>query len=203
MRRPVLFNPAAQSWVAPTIDARDVVNAFHEQLPDAQPTALLSLDSLATELGVKAVYVKDESSRYGLPSFKILGASWGAYRVLVRELGLPQDVGIVALKEALRARPVTLYAATEGNHGLAVARFAAILGIPVEIHVPAGVRVENIEAEGAKVVVSTTDYDETVMIAHRASQHSGGVLVQDFAFDGYDEIPQVSPIHRSSWTRNS
>ena len=76
-----------------------------------------------------------------------------------------------------------------------MARIASILGVPVEIHVPAGIHastVEKIEAEGAKVIISTKDYDETVMIAHRAAQDSGGILVQDFAFDRYDEIPQVS-----------
>jgi diaminopropionate ammonia-lyase family len=196
MRRPVLFNPAAKSWVAPTVEAGDVIKAFHEQLPGAQPTRLLSLDSLAKELGVKAVYLKDESSRFGLPAFKILGASWGAYRALVREVGLPLDAGIVALKEALLSHPITIHAGTDGNHGRAVARIASVLGVPAEIHVPAGIHastVEKIEAEGAKVVVSTKDYDETIMIAHRAAaQDSGGILVQDFAFDRYDEIPQVS-----------
>lgn len=195
MRRPVLFNPAAKSWVAPTIQKHDVIKAFHEQLPGAQPTKLLALDSLAKEFGVMSVYLKDERSRYGLPAFKILGASWGAYRALAREVGLPLDAGIEALKEALRSHPITLFAATDGNHGRAVARVASILSIPAEVHVPAGIHasvVEKIEAEGAKVISSTEDYDKTVMIAHRAAQDAGGILVQDFAFDGYDEIPQVS-----------
>lgn len=172
-----------------------MIKAFHEQLPDAQPTKLLALDSLAKELGVKSVYLKDERSRYGLPSFKILGASWGAYRALAREVGLPLDAGIEALKESLRSHPITIFTATDGNHGRAVARVVSILGIPAEVHVPAGIHasvVEKIEAEGAKVILSTEDYDKTVIIAHRAAQDAGGILVQDFAFDGYDEIPQVS-----------
>lgn len=172
-----------------------MIKAFHEQLPGAQPTKLLALDSLAKELGVKCVYLKDERSRYGLPSFKILGASWGAYRALAREVGLPLDAGIEALKEALRSHPITIFTATDGNHGRAVARVVSILGIPAEVHVPAGIHasvVEKIEAEGAKVILSTEDYDKTVIIAHRAAQDAGGILVQDFAFDGYDEIPQVS-----------
>lgn len=195
MRNPVLFNPAAKSWVAPAAQGRDVIKAFHEQLPGAQPTKLLSLDALAKELGVKSIFLKDESSRYGLPAFKILGASWGAYRALAREVGLPMDAGIEALKEALRSHRTTLFTATDGNHGRAVARIASILDVPVEVHVPMSIHasaVEKIEAEGAKVIISTEDYDKTVMIAHRAAQDAGGILVQDFAFDGYDEIPQVS-----------
>ncbi|PYH77643.1 diaminopropionate ammonia-lyase family protein [Aspergillus uvarum CBS 121591] len=194
MRRPILFNPEARSWIAPSVEARDVIKAFHDQLPDAQSTKLLNLQTLATELGVKSLYLKDESTRYGLPAFKILGASWGVYRALARELGLPSmDAGMIALKEALREKPITLYAATDGNHGRAVARVASMLGVPVEIHVPAIIHpstVEKIEAEGAKVVVSTGDYDKTVMIAYRAAQDSGGIVIQDGAFDGYDEIPQ-------------
>lgn len=195
MRNAILFNPAAKSWVSPAIQERSVIKAFHEQLPGAQPTKLLSLESLAKELGVKSVYVKDESSRYGLPAFKILGASWGAYRALVREVGLPLDAGVESLKEALHEHPVALITATDGNHGRAMARIGSILGIPVEVHVPMGIHVsavKMIEAEGAKVIISTEDYDKTVMIAHNAAQDAGGVLVQDFAFDGYDEIPQVS-----------
>lgn len=172
-----------------------MIKAFHEQLPGAQPTKLLTLDSLAKELGVKSVYLKDERSRYGLPAFKILGASWGAYRALALEVGLPLDAGIEALKKAMSSHPVTLFTATDGNHGRAVARFASILGIPAEVHVPAGIHasvIQKIEAEGAKVISSTEDYDKTVMIAHCAAQDAGGILVQDFAFDGYDEIPRVS-----------
>ncbi|CAK7271016.1 hypothetical protein SEPCBS119000_004383 [Sporothrix epigloea] len=193
LRRPTLFHPEAKSWRAPVTARNDAIADFHAQLPDAQPTRLVSLDALAQELGVRSVYVKDESSRYGLPSFKILGASWGAYRALVAELGLSLDAGVAAVKEALSVQPTTLFTATDGNHGRAVARIGAILGAQTEVHVPAGMHpatVAAIEAEGAKVVVSTEDYQATVVIAHRAAQASGGILVQDFAFDGYDQVPQ-------------
>ncbi|KAI1361705.1 tryptophan synthase beta subunit-like PLP-dependent enzyme [Xylaria arbuscula] len=192
-RRPVRFNPEAKSWSCPKAEAPGLVRAFHRQLPDAQPTPLMSLDELAKELGVRAVYVKDESSRYDLPSFKILGASWGAYRAVTRELGLPLDSSIADVRDASASHPITLYSATDGNHGRAVARIGAILGTPVEIHVPAGIdtsTIEKIQSEGAIVVISSTDYDATVMIAHRAAQAGDGILIQDFAFDGYDEIPQ-------------
>ncbi|KAI0163944.1 tryptophan synthase beta subunit-like PLP-dependent enzyme [Xylariaceae sp. FL1272] len=192
-RRPVRFNPAARSWSSPETGAPDLVRAFHQQLPNAQPTQLTSLDELAKQLGVHAVFVKNESSRNSLPSFKILGASWGAYRAITQELGLPLDSSVATVKQALTSRPITLYTATDGNHGRAVARVGAVLGTPVEVHVPASVNkseVEKIQSEGATVVVSSADYDATVMIAHRAAQVGGGLLIQDFAFDGYEEIAQ-------------
>ncbi|KAI0010801.1 acetylornithine deacetylase [Xylariaceae sp. FL0662B] len=192
-RRPVYFNPSAKSWTAPPSECADLVARFHQQLPNYRPTRLVCLDELSQEAGVGRVLLKDESSRFGLPSFKILGASWGTFRALARELALPLDVDIATMKQALTARLITLYAATDGNHGRAVARMGTILSIPVEIHVPArmdAVAIGLIQDEGATVVVSTGSYDIAVMEADDAARRNGGVLIQDFAFGTYEEIPK-------------
>ncbi|MFB9990842.1 hypothetical protein ACFFLM_02430 [Deinococcus oregonensis] len=60
---------------------------FHQCLPAYAPTPLVSAPHLAAALGVQAAWVKDEANRLGLPAYKILGASWAAYRELERLFG--------------------------------------------------------------------------------------------------------------------
>lgn len=150
--------------------------AFHRGLDGYAPTPLVPLPSLAAELGVGQVLAKDESSRLGLPAFKALGASWAVHR-------------------ALRGRtdgPLTVVTATDGNHGRAVARFARMLGHRASIVVPPGVSrtaVDAILGEGAEVRAVDGSYDDAVAAAARLADEIGGVLVQDTAWDGYEEIP--------------
>lgn len=196
-RRPTYFNPDASAAAAGVADQADLAGQFHKQLPGYKPTSLVKLDDIASELGVGSVYLKDETSRFGLPSFKILGASWGSFRALAQRLNIPLDVEIETLKKAIEAEPgsLTLYAATDGNHGRAVARMGASFNISSQIHVPSTMNQETIElvrSEGATVVISTGSYDKAVLEAQKASEHTNGILIQDFAFGDYDLVPQAS-----------
>ncbi|RHZ52995.1 putative diaminopropionate ammonia-lyase [Aspergillus thermomutatus] len=190
-RRPIYFNPSAAEERCDFSNIQGL-NHFHHSLPGYRPTPLVSLPDIAAGLGVKAVFVKDESDRFGLPSFKVLGASWGCYRSVVSHLGLSPTVCLEDVKDRLRRSPVTLFAATEGNHGRAVAFMARHLGVTARIFVPRSMDEETrnrIASEGAEVVVSNGDYDQAVQEAWAASRNDGGLLVQDTAFDGYEEVP--------------
>ncbi|RDL37492.1 Uncharacterized protein BP5553_04925 [Venustampulla echinocandica] len=192
-RRPVYFNPGARSWVAEPFQSAELAENFHRKLRGYQKSPLVSLDGVAEEVGVGSVNIKDETNRIGLPSFKVLGASWGAFRAVTLQLGLPLDSTIEEVKTRLSEQPIPLYAATQGNHGRAVARMGAILAVPVEIHVPADMRAETIafiKGEGAAVIVSKGQYDDAMMEAQAASQQNKGILVQDVAFDGNEDIPK-------------
>ena len=198
-RRPVYFNPAASSWRTPSYPQAnlDAVVSFHRNLPNYHPTPLVSIEAFAQELGVEAVYVKDESNRFDLPSFKNLGVSWAVYRAVIRELNLAPGIDLAGIEAALasHSRSLRLFAGTEGNHGRAVARMGSLLSIPAEIYVPAGIHpstVELIQSEGAVVVVSLGDYDLAMKQASDAAAQSGGLLVQDCGLELYEEIPQVS-----------
>ncbi|KAJ4165474.1 hypothetical protein LMH87_007106 [Akanthomyces muscarius] len=192
-RRPLHFNAFAEDWVAPpSKDLPDIVR-FHQRFPGYSPTALVGLPAVAQDAGVGAVYIKNESDRCGLPAFKILGASWGTYRAVTKRLDLPLSTTFDAIHQALSASPLTLYAATDGNHGRAVARMAALFGIAAEVHVPCCMKsdiIKLIRQEGGKVVVSRRDYDAAVQEAFVASQHSQGLYIQDCAFGDYTEVPQ-------------
>lgn len=169
-------NDRDRTWSSPNQD--DAALNFHRTLTGYAPTALIELPELAGELGVAAVFAKDESRRLGLPAFKALGASWAVHRAL----------------EASKADPGTeVVTATDGNHGRAVARFAREAGHPARIFVPAGgihpSAVAAIRGEGAEVVELEANYDQTVEAAADYAAADGGVLVQDTAWDGYEEVP--------------
>lgn len=192
-RRPLHFNPIANDYIAPpNKDLHDIVT-FHQAFPGYAPTPLVSLPSIAHQTGLAAVYLKNESNRCGLPAFKILGASWGTYRAITQRLDLPLNTTLNAIQQLLSASPLTLYAATDGNHGRAVARMASLFGVAAEIHVPSSMHqdvVQLIADEGANIVVSKNGYDDAVKEAFAASQHSQGLYIQDFSFGDYTQVPQ-------------
>ena len=155
---------------------------------------------LADAAGVARVLVKDESSRMGLPAFKILGASWATYRVLCDRLaaaGVEGDPVWDTLPDlaALVARhlgPLRLVAATDGNHGRAVARMAKLLGLSATILVPDGTapaRIGGIAAEGAEVIVVPGTYDDAVAES-AAMAGERDLVISDTSWPGYEDPPR-------------
>jgi diaminopropionate ammonia-lyase len=169
---------------------------FHRRLPGYRESPLVEVPRLAELLGVATVLVKDETSRFGLPSFKVLGASWATYAALRERLGpLPEGpLSYEGLQSwAARLRPLTLMAATDGNHGRAVARVARWLGLHARIFVPDFVspaRRRAIEAEGADLVVIDGVYDASVDAALEAARAPGSLLVSDTARSASDVVPR-------------
>ena len=169
--------------------------AFHRRLPGYRPTPLLDAPDLARQLGIAQLLVKDESNRLELPAFKILGASWAVYRVLEERAGgtLEPWETIEQLHQRLAPlRPLSLVTATDGNHGRAVARVAALFGLSARIFVPNGTaraRIDAIASEGATVEVVEGTYDEAVeRAAGEASERC--LVISDTSWPGYEEIPQ-------------
>jgi diaminopropionate ammonia-lyase len=166
----------------------------HRKLPGYARTPLREYPALAESLGVRRLWVKDESSRMGLPAFKMLGASYAVYRVLVDRLGAePAWERFDELVAAVAPlRPLTLTAATDGNHGRALARMARLLGLHARIYVPEGLarpRIEAIESEGAAVQVVAGDYDAAV---RRSAEDAGErcLVMSDTSWPGYETVPR-------------
>jgi diaminopropionate ammonia-lyase len=112
------------------------VRAFHSGLPGYAPTPLVEAPSSAAELGVGRVFVKDESSRFGLPAFKILGVSWAVYRAVSQRADCHVEPTLKGIRDAVaELTPVELVTATDGNHGRALARMAALVGAAAGIPV--------------------------------------------------------------------
>lgn len=164
-------------------------------MPGYQPTPLVELPQLATELGLGTVLVKDESSRLGLPAFKMLGASWAVCRAVSARAPSVPVPGTLDELRSLRSHvgPITLVTATDGNHGRAVARMARLIEADAHIFVPAVAgRAAGalIMGEEAEVTVVEDSYDETVRCAARFADDVQAILVQDTAWPGYEQLPQ-------------
>lgn len=171
-------------------------HGFHASIPGYRPTPLVSLPRLADEMGVGGIYVKDESKRFGLNSFKVLGASYAIARYLAGRLGadiseLPY--GILTGDEVReRLGDVTFATTTDGNHGKAVAWTVRMLRQNAVVYMPKGSskqRYGAIAAEGASVAIRDVNYDESVRMTAAEAAEKGWVVVQDTAWPGYEDIP--------------
>jgi len=170
------------------------VIAFHRSFPAYSQTPLAHLENLAKAAGVRDFFVKDESCRFGLNAFKVLGGSYCIGLYIADKLGLTPDEitydNLCSPKAALDQ--LTFVTATDGNHGRGVAWTARELGHKAVVYMPYGSaseRLENIRAEGAEASVTDMNYDETVRFANRMSEEKGWIMVQDTAWEGYEKIP--------------
>ena len=126
----------ARSWACEAPDA--AAAEFHRRLPGYAPTPLVEVPDLAAELGVGRLFVKDESVRFDLRAFKFLGASWAGFLAVSRRSGYTGQAGLDGLRAHLAPADggLALIAATDGNHGRAVARTARLLGLAARVYVP-------------------------------------------------------------------
>lgn len=173
----------------------EVVN-FHRSFLQYAVTPLHSLDALAREFQVEKIWVKDESFRFGLNAFKGLGGSYAIGKYLSEKLGMSMNnVTFEFLKSQEiknKLGEVTFVTATDGNHGRGVAWAANQLGHKAVVYMPKGsasARLENIRAEGAEASITDLNYDDTVRLASQRAKENGWVLVQDTAWEGYEQIP--------------
>jgi diaminopropionate ammonia-lyase len=168
----------AQAPAAPAEGEAAQARALHRSLPGYCPTPLLALPALAAALGVGELRVKDEGKRFGLGAFKSLGAAYAIHRLL---------------QERPHPGPVTFAAATEGNHGRAVAWTARTLGQRAVIFLPrdtAAARIAAIRGEGAEIVEVEGTYDDAVRRAADDSAAHGWHVVSDTAYAGYLDVPR-------------
>jgi diaminopropionate ammonia-lyase len=188
-------SPSAKtSPFSPSTAAR--VRKFHRSLTGYWPTPLESLPDLAKELRVQNIWVKDESFRFGLNAFKVLGASYALLVSLSEKFGLPAEgPSFENLKtEPYRSelRRTTITTATDGNHGRAVAWSAKQAGCPSVVYMPGNsspARVEAIRFTGAEVIVIDGNYDDAVEMSRSESEKHDRLLIQDSSWPGYETIP--------------
>ena len=180
------------------LSASEITKAksFHESFPEYSATPLRNLDHLAQRFGVGGIYVKDESYRFGLNAFKVLGGSFAIAKYLAKCLQVDvEEINFSMLSSpAIRKKlgEITFVTATDGNHGRGVAWAARQLKQKAVVYMPKGsssTRLENIRAEGATASITDLNYDEAVRLAADRAREFGWVVVQDTAWEGYEEIP--------------
>ncbi|MEN8246592.1 MAG: diaminopropionate ammonia-lyase [Thermodesulfobacteriota bacterium] len=177
-------------------DAAAKVHRFHSQLPKYMPTQLESLKGLAGNWGLGDIFVKDESTRFDLKAFKVLGGSYAVACLVCRELGLGVEEidysHLVSDDVRQQIKHMTLTTATDGNHGRGIAWAAEQLGLKAVIYVPKGTamsRIENIRSHGAAVEVTDLNYDDAVRLASSTAEKNGWHMIQDTSWEGYEDIP--------------
>ena len=170
---------------------------FHNSFPQYSQTPLVNLSKLASYLGIKNIFIKDESFRFDLDSFKVLGSSYAVAKHIAKELG--KDIGeidynfLVSDETKQKLGDITFYTATDGNHGRGIAWAANKLRQKSVVLMPKGssnARLDKILKEGANAQITDLNYDDTVRLANKlAKKDPHGVIIQDTAWEGYEEIP--------------
>ncbi len=180
-----------------SVKAASEVERFLTFRDNHAETPLQNLDSLAAELGVAAIHMKDESLRLGLGSFKALGGSYAVIRLVLEEasrrLGRAVDIAELHAREVKAiAQGMTFACATDGNHGRSVAQGAQLVGARAAIFVHAGVsdeRVKAIARFGAQMIRVEGTYDDSIAEAARVAADEGWTIVSDTSWPGYERIP--------------
>jgi diaminopropionate ammonia-lyase len=184
---PQLFDFASTDTAAKVLE-------FHRSLPRYHPTPLVNLAELAHRLGIRKLLVKDESQRFDLNAFKVLGASYAIAKYLGELLELPEgSLGFDAIHaQQEQYRHTTFVTATDGNHGRAVAWAASLLGCKSVVYMPKGssqARLEAIQNSGADAAITDLNYDDTVIFARQQSEQHNWLLLQDTSWPGYEKVP--------------
>jgi diaminopropionate ammonia-lyase len=170
---------------------------FHRSFPQYSETPLVNLSRLAAYLGIKGIFIKDESFRFDLNAFKVLGGSYAIAKYIAKQLG--KDIAdidyntLVSDETKQKLGDITFYTATDGNHGRGVAWAANKLRQKSVVLMPRGssqTRLQNILKEGADAGITDLNYDDAVRLANKkALEDPHGVMAQDTAWEGYEEIP--------------
>ncbi len=169
---------------------------FHKSFPEYSVTPLVNLGNLSERLGLSGIFLKDESYRFGLNAFKVLGGSYAMAKYLAQRLemdikDLPYDK-LVSDEIREKLGDITFVTATDGNHGRGVAWTANRLKQKSVVYMPKGsslTRLENIRKEGAEASITDMNYDDAVRLAAKYADEHNGVVIQDTAWEGYEEIP--------------
>lgn len=174
----------------------ETVRNFHKSFPEYKATPLHSLGALSEKLRVRNIWVKDESHRFGLNAFKVLGGSYAVGKYIAEKLGV--DISELSF-EKLRSKEIkgklgdiTFVTATDGNHGRGIAWAANRLGHKAVVFMPKGsseIRLENIRLEGAEASITDLNYDDAVRFANKYAEEHDGVFIQDNAWESYEKIP--------------
>ncbi len=180
-----------------SLAATESVRHLHLSLAAYKETPLVALPALAERMGVKSIYVKDESYRFGLKAFKGLGGVYALSHVVCNKIGLNiEQTTFADLQKAgyrEQVQKMVFVTATDGNHGKGVAWAAKQLGCKAHVFMPAGSsenRAQAIRDVGdAEVTITDLKYDDAVRYAASMEEKHGWILVQDTSWPGYEEIP--------------
>ena len=191
------------------LESAKKVQSFHASFPVYKETPLVELKHTAKSMGLGNIYIKDESYRFGLNAFKVLGGSYAIGNYLAKRLGksiteMPYEK-LVSGEIKRELGDITFVTATDGNHGRGVAWTAKQLQQKSVVYMPKGSaeeRLMNIRAEGADASITDLNYDEAVRLANSQAEQEGyedipGWIMQGYGTMGYEAYMQLpeKPTH--------
>jgi diaminopropionate ammonia-lyase len=192
------YDPALRNILS--LDRCQAARAIVSAWPAYRPTPLVPLAAMSAEIGLGALWLKDESPRFGLGAFKAIGGAYAVYRYLESciRARLPNarvsPAGLIAGEYRDLTSNITVACASAGNHGRAVAWGARVFGARAVVYlyqsVSAG-RIAAIEQLGATVITTALTYDEALRTAAAAAAHNGWQIISDTAYAGYLDIPRT------------
>ena len=190
-------NTASQYFPFDKTVAADVIR-FHKSLPGYAPAPLAALQEQSAAFGIKGIYCKDESHRFGLNAFKGLGGSYAMFRILCEKLGLDYKTADYRYfqKDEVRKQCAKIHfvTATDGNHGKGVSWAAKLFGCSATVFMPKGSvearRVAIEEAGNATAEITEYNYDQAVEHSWNLARKNDWILIQDTAWDGYEQYPE-------------
>ncbi len=177
-------------------ETAEKARAFHRSFSMYKQTPLVQLSNLAKELNLGDIFVKDESHRFGLNAFKVLGVSYALGEILAKKLGKQIDEGVLFTLSSKETKDIvgeiTFASTTDGNHGRGLAWAAEQFGQKAIIYMPKNsdpIRRDNIRSHQAFCEISELNYDDCVEMSWDLAQKNGWITVQDTAWEGYTEVP--------------
>lgn len=178
------------------IETARLARKFHSQIPGYNITSLRALPNLANMMGIEGVFVKDESQRLALNSFKVMGGSFALFRFIQKRLGLADNEMnynyLVSQECHDKLGTLTFASATDGNHGRGIAWAARKLGHNCVIYVhkdTSKARIDAIRSYGAVVKIVNGNYDDAVRKVAEDAKEFGWYIISDTSWPGYTEIP--------------
>lgn len=177
------------------VDHRPVMNLL-KQCPLYTPTPLQTIGALSRELGIDCLWIKDESPRMGLGSFKALGGSYAILQLILQQAGHDQSVPVDLKDQKFRAAAGSkvFVCATAGNHGLSVAAGATLFGAKSVVYIAESVPesfAQRLKDKGAEVVRQGAVYEQAMQAALEASERNRWQLIADISWSDYLEIPRL------------
>ena len=178
-------------------NAEKIIN-FHRSFPQYEKTPVAELKELSKEIGLKNFYVKDESYRFNLNAFKVLGGSYAIGSYIAERLG--KDISELSYKKLIsddireKIGDIVFVTATDGNHGRGIAWTANQLKQKSKVFMPKGSSIErlnNIKAKNSDADIYEYNYDDCVRLANKYAEENNGILVQDTSWEGYEKIPRL------------
>ncbi len=166
------------------------------QCPLHKATSITSEQKTANTIGIESLWIKHESERMGLGSFKALGGSFAILSLLCEAAGVstnePVDLDNPAFKKAAASKKFAC--ATAGNHGLSVAAASSLFGASSAVFIADSVPeefAERLREKGAEVFRAGAIYEEANAAAVAACEENGWILIADTSHETYQEIPAL------------